>query len=220
MIRILFLFLLSFFASSCASEHEDPWNFYLGNRESEIFKDLLDKNVFAPPYKDYKLLTKLAEKCSDFFMSDQMADAYLRTLAREEYLGLAAGMDSLLLGLIKNSGGVVAMSDYMTGDVLYLAEVSNREHARKSAEVLFFENTNSPQHKKAENHVKSSWLNKDSIEFKNKKAHAFLICLRVDAIYTSLGGVKYSRTSDILKSVKRQVHLKVTNDMIGFISSP
>jgi len=184
------------------------------NSETEIMKDLLVKRKFSPPYKDIAPLVNLAKSCkTNVFDEYPMEAEYSRIGAKQEILGTATSNTSTVLkDFIRKSGGVTALSDYISPDLIYIYNVQNRSsnQAGKSADKIYAEFEKSPQVKKAQKWMEKFMKAKDSNGEGQKKALAITnmikVCNIIDLYYTALGGVEYSNSADIYPSVKRALH--------------
>ncbi|MBF4243330.1 hypothetical protein, partial [Vibrio anguillarum] len=143
-----YLFLL-YPTCSLGSESKDVINFLSENESAEIISDFM-KNNFSPPYEDTKPLFHLVEKCSYYFQSNPTLDTYLKVMAKNEFLGFAAGFsadssnqNSQIGTLVQNSGGVIALHDYVSSDFAYLMNASG--YARRVANEYFQQHSDSPQ---------------------------------------------------------------------------
>ncbi|HDY8072112.1 TPA: hypothetical protein RQK93_004384 [Vibrio vulnificus] len=191
----------------------DDIKLFLGkNSNSEILKDLLEKNRFVPPYDDKSPLIELTRKCDEYLDSDPAMKTMALIAAKDEYLATAAGQQSFLGDLVKNSGGAIALQGYVSDDFLYLVNVANRSYSRESAYQLHVSYQDSPQFKKASEY--SNGIHKQDTESKRKeKLEITGLCAVVDVFYTSLGGDKYSNTVETLRAVKMQINLQVNEDI-------
>ncbi|MBE3659063.1 hypothetical protein BOO92_20585 [Vibrio navarrensis] len=213
---LLYLFLL-YPTCSLGSESEDVMTFLSENKGAEIISDFM-KNTFSPPYEDTKPLFQLVEKCSYYFQSNPTLDTYLKVMAKNEFLGFAAGFsadssdqNSQIGMLVQNSGGVIALHDYVSSDFAYLMSAS--EHTRRIANEFFQQHSDSPQNKKLSKYLLQ--LKDENISLDKKKDISFFyFCSMSDIYYTILGGINYSRTHETLSLISQQLQLKVRNELI------
>ncbi|WP_185835344.1 hypothetical protein [Vibrio cholerae] len=211
--KFLFCLFLLYPTCSLGSESKDVITFLSENKNSEIISDFM-KNTFSPPYEDTKPIIHLAEKCSYYFKSNPTIDTYLKVLAKNEFLGFSAGFstDNSQIGtFVQNSGGVIALHDYVSSDFAYLMNAS--DHTRRIANDFFQQHADSPQSKKASEYLLQ--LNDENISpDKKKDISLFYICSMADIYYTILGGVTYSRTHETLSSISQQLQLKARSELI------
>lgn len=192
------------------------------NAKTEIMEDLLVKRKFSPPYKNIGPLVNLAKSCkTNIFDKYPMEAEYSRVGAKQEILGTATSNTSTMLkGFIRKSGGVTALSDYISPYLIYIYNVQNRSssHAGKSADKIYAEFEKSPQVKKAQKWMKDFMKAQKSNDEEQKKAFEItsitIWSSKIDLYYTALGGVEYSNSADIYSSVKRALHSGTMSSLV------
>ncbi|EOG7752148.1 hypothetical protein ACLIOB_002749 [Vibrio cholerae] len=190
---------------------KDVFRYYQDHSNSEILKDLIDEQTFAPPYETIEPLIGLAKVCKEeFFDEEPVFRTYSQIMAKQDYLATASSASrSVLDGFIHNSGGITSLYDYVSEDFIYLANVRHRTDSKQVASKIYNQFDNSPQVKKA--FEKMAALSDEKIASTLSKEEAMnlsitYICGLTDMYYTVLGGVEYSNSIEAPAGVKRQIH--------------
>jgi hypothetical protein len=175
-------------------------------RDDQLILDLM-QGKFIPPYESTDSLVDTARLCKqEFFDKDRVSKEYAMIMARSEYLGIPSKKTAGLVDdLFTNSGGLSALYDYISGDIVYLFKARNRKQAEQVAAEMFNAYMDSPQVKKLEKQI--SLLEDESTEIEKRKTmQAVALCGVFDVYYVVFGGVEYSVSIDSLRGIKRQIH--------------
>lgn len=210
--KLLIGLLLGLMPVMVLADAEDVANYFKKHGKEPVLQDIFKKQAFIPPYENFGAFLDVVHVCNDDFLDEEpFYKQYAIMGAKEDLLAYVSGeLESFIGGFIKNSGGVTAIYDYISGDFVYLSNVRNRPQAKAAAITIFNEYHNSPQMQKLLNSdaaVKLMANKKDKSEVSLKMKIA-LQCGLSNLIYTMLGGVEDSIHLQSISGIKNQIHSK------------
>jgi hypothetical protein len=152
--------------------------------QDPLMEDILLNSYFSPPYESYEVFDGLYDSCPKVFMREGFKGGEINMLQKDDILLSLSGGKSAIGGLIKNSGGIMSLSENISKNYLELLDMSNRPSGEKFINEQLKLLRESPVGKKLRKKVEN--VNKEIMsEVKNKdySRFDFLYCFSVHAYY-------------------------------------